>query len=126
MRSILLGAAASALLIGTALAQSNPQTTTEPGTIAAPGTMSHEGMTGTAQSNANAAINTAGTNSLAPAAGANSFTKAQARSRIASHGYTDVKLDQKKDDNGVWHGTAEHNGQPVRVWLDYKGNVGQQ
>ena len=31
-----------------------------------------------------------------------------------------------KDANGVWHGTATHDGTPAKVWLDYKGNVGTE
>jgi putative membrane protein len=45
--------------------------------------------------------------------------------RIANKGYSHVKS-LKKDSNGVWRGTAEKDGQSVGVWLDFKGNVGQQ
>jgi putative membrane protein len=114
------------LLSGGAMAQPSVQTTTEPGVVAAPGAMNHNGMTGTAENDANGAINTAGSNSPLPASGANSFTRSQAISRIADHGYKDVNLQPKKDQNGIWHGTADRNGQPVNVWLDYKGNVGQK
>jgi len=62
--------------------------------------------------------------SAAPAQGSNSFTEGQAKDRIAQRGYTNV-AGLKKDDNGVWHGTAQHGGNPVQVWLDYKGNVGE-
>jgi len=31
-----------------------------------------------------------------------------------------------KDDGGVWRGSATRDGQPAQVWLDYKGNSGQQ
>jgi hypothetical protein len=31
-----------------------------------------------------------------------------------------------KDDGGVWRGAATKDGQSVQVWLDYKGNAGQQ
>lgn len=94
---------ASLLVAGTAAAQ---QTTT--------GT-SHNPAVATT-SNAN--------DSAVPAKGTNSFTEGQAQSRIADRGYTRV-TDLKKDDDGVWRGVAQHNGQPVHVWLDYKGNVGE-
>jgi hypothetical protein len=41
----------------------------------------------------------------APAAGANSFTEGQAKSRIESSGYTNVS-ELRKDDQGVWRGKA--------------------
>ena len=68
---------------------------------------------------------TTGANADQPAHGRNSFTMKQARNRIASKGYMQV-TGLKKDSNGVWRGTAQKDGQPVQVWLDYKGNVGQQ
>lgn len=56
------------------------------------------------------------------ASGANSFTQAQARTRIAKAGYTRVgKLTKDKD--GVWMGHAMQNGSKVMVGIDYKGNV---
>ena len=59
-----------------------------------------------------------------PVKGANSFTEGEAKSRIEKMGFTNVS-GLKKDDNGVWRGTAQHDGSPVQVWLDYKGNVGE-
>jgi hypothetical protein len=58
----------------------------------------------------------------APVAGANSFTEAQARSRIEAHGYTNVG-GLTKDDNSIWRGKATKNGTPVNVALDYQGNI---
>ncbi|TCM14402.1 hypothetical protein EDF56_11347 [Novosphingobium sp. PhB165] len=56
------------------------------------------------------------------AKGHNSFTEDQARGRIEKAGYTNVgKLVQ--NENGLWQGMAEKDGKPVRVALDYKGNV---
>jgi opacity protein-like surface antigen len=56
------------------------------------------------------------------AKGANSFTEAQARDRIAKAGYTDVsKL--VKNPNGVWQGAATKDGATVQIGLDYRGNV---
>ena len=57
-----------------------------------------------------------------PAAGANSFTEAQARSRLEQNGYTGVSA-LKKNDNGVWQGTAQRDGKAVSVSLDYKGDI---
>ena len=70
------------------------------------------------------AVNTPNTppNAGAPVAGANSFTEAQAKSRIESHGYTSVSGLQK-DAQGVWRGTATKDGRTVAVSLDFQGNV---
>ncbi|WP_201445512.1 hypothetical protein [Belnapia sp. F-4-1] len=57
-----------------------------------------------------------------PAAGANSFTEGQARSRIEAAGFSGVD-DLQKDDQGIWRGRATRNGQQVSVSLDYQGNV---
>ena len=57
-----------------------------------------------------------------PAEGANSFTEDQARGRLAKAGYSNLS-DLKKDDNGVWRGSATKAGKKVQVGLDYKGNV---
>jgi hypothetical protein len=58
----------------------------------------------------------------APVPGANSFTEAQARSRIEAAGFSGVS-DLQKDDQGIWRGRAQRNGQQVSVALDYQGNV---
>jgi hypothetical protein len=60
--------------------------------------------------------------SSAPAAGANSFTEAQAKGRIESAGYADV-TGLSQDDQGLWHGQATKDGKPVQVSVDYQGNV---
>lgn len=57
-----------------------------------------------------------------PAGGANSFTEGQARERIGKAGYTKVSA-LKKDENGLWQGTAHKKGREHHVALDYKGNV---
>ena len=58
----------------------------------------------------------------APAKGANSFTEAQARSRIEEKGFTQVTgLD--KDSEGFWRGKAMKSGASHDVALDYQGNV---
>jgi hypothetical protein len=58
----------------------------------------------------------------APLKGANSFTEGQAKDRALSHGMTGVSA-LKKDDDGIWRGTAQQDGKPVQVAIDFKGNV---
>ena len=58
----------------------------------------------------------------APLPGANSFTEGQAKGRLEANGYSNVGA-LKKDDNGVWKGTATHSGSKVNVSVDYRGNV---
>ena len=72
----------------------------------------------------NKAINSKSENNPgAPVAGANSFTEGQAKSRIESKGYTNLS-GLKKDDKGVWRGTAMRGGKSVDVSsLDFEGNV---
>lgn len=57
-----------------------------------------------------------------PAKGANSFTQAQAKSRIEGMGFTNV-TGLEKDKDGVWRGKAMKGGASHDVALDYKGNV---
>ena len=71
----------------------------------------------------NKAVNsTTENNPGAPVAGANSFTEGQAKSRIESHGFSNV-TDLKKDNTGVWRGKAMKDGKSVAVSLDFQGNV---
>ena len=115
MRIIALATAAG-LFTGIAVAQ---QTTNAPNSTAAPPNAT------TDQSHNPAVATTSNANdSAAPAKGSNSFTEGQAKDRIAQRGYTNV-ADLKKDDDGVWRGTAQHGSGAVQVWLDYKGNVGE-
>jgi len=58
----------------------------------------------------------------APVAGANSFTRAQAKSRIEKAGYTNVSS-LAKDKDGIWRGTANNGSATVPVALDFQGNV---
>ena len=67
-------------------------------------------------------VTTAPTAPIAPVAGANSFTENQARARLEKSGFTNV-TGLKKDDAGVWRGTASKNGKTQTVSLDFKGNV---
>ena len=62
------------------------------------------------------------TTANAPAAGANSFTEGQARSRIEAARFSGVD-DLQKDDQAVWRARATRNGQQVSVSLDFQGNV---
>jgi hypothetical protein len=57
-----------------------------------------------------------------PAAGKNSFTMAQAKSRIEAAGYASV-ANLEKDKDGVWRGTATKGGASTDVSVDYQGNV---
>ena len=115
MRAIAL-ATAACLFTGIAVAQ---QITNAPNSAVAPPS------TTTDQSHNPAVATTSNANdSAAPAKGSNSFTEGQAKDRIAQRGYTNV-ADLKKDDDAVWRGTAQHGSGAVRIWLDYKGNVGE-
>ena len=61
-------------------------------------------------------------NSSVPVAGANSFTKSQAKAQLEAKGYTHV-TSLKKDQDGVWRGKAKKDGMSVPVTVDYQGNV---
>ena len=58
----------------------------------------------------------------APLAGSNSFTETQAMDRALAAGFTNVTA-LKKDDKGVWRGTASDGSKTVNIAIDYKGNV---
>lgn len=57
--------------------------------------------------------------------GANSFTEAQARSRLEAQGFSNV-TELRKDDQGIWRGKAQRDGKSVSVAIDYKGTVQTQ
>ena len=57
--------------------------------------------------------------------GANSFTESQTHKRLEDAGYKDVR-GLKKDDKGIWRADAMLNGKPVKVGVDFKGNVAAQ
>ena len=65
---------------------------------------------------------TAAVDEGAPLEGANSFTEGQAQDRALAAGYSDVSA-LEKDDKGIWRGAANKDGKPVKVAVDYKGNV---
>jgi hypothetical protein len=106
MRTLILGLAAATFSTGLAFAQ----TAQTNGTAAASG-------------NDNQAVATTTANAPTPAKGHNSFSRGEARRRLASHGFIAV-ANLHKDANGIWRASATHNGTPTDVWLDYKGNVG--
>ena len=58
----------------------------------------------------------------APLKGANSFTEGQAKDRALARGFTDVS-GLKKDDAGIWRGTAKLEGKDFSLAVDFKGNV---
>ena len=133
MKKFLLTSAASILAMNMAFAQTAATSpSAAPGTTsmgapptATPMTNGVVNNKAAASGNDNQAVVTTGANADQPAKGANSFTMKQARYRIAKKGYSNV-TGLKKDHDGVWRGTGTKDGQPVQVWLDYKGNVGQQ
>ncbi len=57
-----------------------------------------------------------------PASGANSFTEAQARSRMEDSGFSQV-TGLRLDANGVWRGRATRGGNTEDVALDFRGVV---
>jgi hypothetical protein len=57
-----------------------------------------------------------------PAAGANSFTEAEVKTRIEAQGFANV-TELKKSDDGIWLGMAQREGRSFQVALDYRGNV---
>ena len=58
----------------------------------------------------------------APAAGANSFTEGQAKSRLEDNGFSNIS-GLTKDPNGVWRGKGSKGGKTVDVSVDYQGNI---
>jgi hypothetical protein len=57
--------------------------------------------------------------------GANSFTEAQARTRLEAQGFSTI-TELRKDDQGIWRGKAQKDGKSVSVAIDYKGTVQTQ
>ena len=62
------------------------------------------------------------TNEAPPLVGANSFTEAQAKDRIEAAGFVNVGA-LAKDQDGIWRASAMKSGNPVKVAVDFKGNV---
>jgi hypothetical protein len=141
MKSLVLGFAASAFLIGgvslaqttqgtgpagggSAAAPSRMPNGTAPAPAATNGAAVRDNNAAAASGNSNQAVATTGANAPAPAKGANSFTMGEAKSRLEKNGFSNVG-DLTKDDNGVWRGSAQKGGSTTTVWLDYKGNTGE-
>jgi len=127
MKSAILGIAAAGLLAtgSLVLAQTTQRTAPADGssttaTNRSPGNSSANAAAG----DNNQAVATTSANAPTPAKGANSFTMGEAKSRIESSGFSNVG-GLSKDDNGIWHGSAQKGGNTTTVWLDYKGNVGE-
>ena len=55
-----------------------------------------------------------------PAARGAIFTEKQARAHLFHLGYTDVS-NLRKDENGVWHGSATKDGKTLSVAVNVKG-----
>ncbi len=62
---------------------------------------------------------------IAPAAGRNSFTQAQAMTALRDQGFTGISA-LKADKDGIWRGTATKGGMKQNVAVDYQGNVRAQ
>ena len=61
-------------------------------------------------------------NAGAPAAGANSFTEGQAKSRLDSSGFSNIS-GLAKDAQGGWRGKGTKDGRTTDVSVDYQGNI---
>ena len=104
----LFAIAVTALLSGTAVADGAFAQTAAP--LANP------------NASAPAVANRYSNNPGAPAAGANSFTEAQAKSRMEEAGYSHIS-GLTKDKDGIWRAKASKGNATVDVALDYQGNV---
>ena len=115
MKKYLLTAAFVAASALTAIAQTSPATTAAPDATTAPSTTAPAATT---DGNTPAVATPETVNPTAPVEGANSFTEAQAKSRIEARGFTNVSA-LKKDDSGVWRGTASQGGKSMTVSVDF-------
>lgn len=102
-----------------------PGVNTNTGTAAGAGVINRNTGPAAAAGDRNQAVTTTTANAPQPAKGSNSFTDGEARRRLESGGFSNV-ADLKKDGDGIWRGYAMKGGTKVGVWLDYKGNMGQQ
>jgi len=117
MRTLIVIAAVASLAVGPAFAQNTKSAEPED-----PGKKALPRIDLELAPSPPAIKTTEGNNPGAPAAGANSFTENQAKSRIEEDGFANVS-ELKKDEKGIWHGTAERGGKKVQVMLDFQGNV---
>ena len=102
-----------------------PSTTTHGTTTMGTATTTAPALGNSPNRTTNGAVNTTPEPSRtagAPVAGANSFTESQARARIEEKGFGQV-TGLKKDDKGIWRGTAMKDGKSTSVALDYQGNI---
>ncbi len=121
-------AAALVVASGVAMAQTSPNTPNTAGSASPPTadqTTTAPGITTPTTNNPAGAPMSTPASTRAPAAGSNSFTQRQAMNRIRRAGYTNV-AGLKKDNKGIWRGTAQKDGNTVNVSLDFKGNVSTQ
>lgn len=102
-----------------------PAVNTATGTTPGTGLVDRNTGVAGAAGNRNQAVASTAANAPQPAKGANSFSRGEAVRRIEREGYTKV-ADIKKDRDGIWRGRGMKDGADVGVWLDYKGNIGQQ
>ncbi len=102
-----------------------PGVNTSTGTVPGAGLVNRNTGVAAAAGNSNQAVATTAANAPQPAKGANSFSRGEVQRRIEREGYTAV-ADLVKDGDGIWRGHGTKAGASVGVWLDYKGNVGQQ
>lgn len=113
MKNLTIGCISLLMLASTAHAQTTPPATTQtPATTQAPATNGDTPAVATPDT----------ANPTAPVAGANSFTEAQAKTRLEEAGYSEV-MDLKLDDQGVWRAMAKKDGTSSAVSLDFQGNV---
>jgi protein CpxP len=127
MRNLAALALVAGLAAGPALAQ-----TTVTGQPAAPDAKSSQGSGGqealTRPNTDKATADGGQTGSIGGAKlepGSNSFTEGQVASRLDQAGFKDAK-ELVKGEDGIWRGTAMRDGKPVKVGLDFKGNVALQ
>lgn len=119
MKKLLIPSFAALVLSSAAIAQTSPSPAPAPAAPApaAPATpaptVTEPSTTGTTAPRQDA---------NAPLPGANSFTEAQAKSRIEQNGFSGV-TSLRKDDQGIWRAMAMKDGKSVTVSLDYRGNI---
>lgn len=115
--------ATGATAAGTGMSGAPASPVTPGATVGGPTPAGMGAPAGMTSADHNPAVSTGSAMSATPAKGANSFTRGEARRRLAKHGFTDVS-GLKKDTNGVWNASAKKDGATVNAWLDYKGNIG--
>ena len=128
----MLGASAALAQTSTTGSSSGGMSGSQPATGGSTMTPSTQGMTGSSNNAVNPsnqtgpdAARTGSITSPTLEAGANSFTEGQARSRMEAAGFQNIQ-NLRKDEQGIWRGQAQRNGQSVAVGVDYKGNVAVQ